>query len=285
VLLFSPDAVLFAYLPDLPSGIRCSGVRSTSLWCIVGSGTHAMLTGRLLAIAVLVAVASGYRPRWTCVPHWYVTFSMASSMTLPNGGDQVAQIVCMLLIPVCLGDRRTWQWRPSAVPLPPTWRGASYAALMTVRAQTSIIYGTAAVSKLRFRRWRDGTALYSIAFDPSYGMPLALRRLVQPAFRSYPLLATMTWAAVAAELAIAALVLCGWRVRRWASALAVPLHIGIAVTMGLVSFGVVMIALVAIAYTGKPPARELRDRRSGERQPDVLEQAGSRMGRSAEDDR
>lgn len=199
-------------------------------------------------------------------------------MTLPNGGDPVAQIACMLLIPVCLGDRWTWQWRPPKVPLPPTWRGASYAALLTVRVQASIIYGTAAVSKLIYPQWRDGTALYSIAFDPNFGMPLALRRLVQPVLRSYPLLATATWAAVAAEVAISVLVLCGWRVRRWALTLAAILHIGIAATMGQVSFGLIMIALVAIAYTGRPSARDvLPDRRNDEGQPDTLEQAGSRM--------
>ena len=103
-------------------------------------------------------------------------------MTLPNGGENVAQIACMLLIPVCLGDGRIWQWRRSSDPFPPTWRGVLYALLLTVRMQAAIIYTTAAIWKLAYPQWREGSALYDMAFNPNFGFPPGLRRLIQPTF-------------------------------------------------------------------------------------------------------
>ena len=67
-------------------------------------------------------------PRWTCVPHWYVAFSLADSITQPDGGDAVAAIATMLFIPMLLGDDRVWQWSRPAGPLAPFARGSAHAA-------------------------------------------------------------------------------------------------------------------------------------------------------------
>jgi antimicrobial peptide system SdpB family protein len=252
VLLFSSDRILFSPRPELPDGIRCNSVRGLSVWCIAGPRPALMLAIRVAAITTLLLIASGYRPRWTCIPHWYIAFSFSASTTVPTGGDTVAQIVTMLLIPVCLGDRRTWQWSRSSAPLQPRWRGASYASLLALRAQISIVYVTAAVSKLAYPQWRDGTAMYNIAFDPSFGMPVTVRRAASVAVGPYPLIALLTWSVVAIELGVAVLALGNLRMRRFGLVLVVALHMGIVVVLGLFSFGLTMIAAVAAAYTGKP---------------------------------
>jgi antimicrobial peptide system SdpB family protein len=273
VLLFTPEQTLFFARGDLSGGVRCAGLRGVSLWCL-GGDAEALPLSRLLAMAVLLAVMIGYRPRWTCGPHWYVAFSMASGMTIPNGGDQVAQITTMLLVPVCLGDRRTWHWTEPTAAVSAGWQGAASAALLLLRVQCAIIYVTAAVSKLTFVAWRDGSAIDSVASDPNFAMPDLVVALLSsgPGQVLSPL---TTWTVVLGELLIGILVLGDRRMRRWALVMGVTLHLAIVVLLGLFSFGIVMIATLAAA------AAEVRNRcyAGQEGQEWTLVSAGSRPPR------
>src|SRR5207248_6980165 len=130
------------------TGVRCEGIRSLSLWCLTGDTDAGLSIARVVSIAILAVVLSGFSPRWTCIPHWYINFSLAASMSLANGGDKVTQVATMLLIPVCLGDDRRWQWSFPASSLPGRWRGRSFAAHWALRCQVFIIYLIAATSKL-----------------------------------------------------------------------------------------------------------------------------------------
>ncbi len=246
-LVATPSRGLFVYTPDNPSGTRCGGVRTIALWCVGGQG-HTVTTVRLIApVVVLAAVVAGFSPRWTCVPHWYVTFSLGTTMTLPNGGDSVARIAALLLIPMCLGDDRRWHWRRPARPLPPRWRGAAYAGHLFLRLQVAIIYLSAVMAKLTVGSWRDGSFMYQVFHDPYYGPPAFIRPLVGAVLDAPPLVRGLTWGTIAIELAIAASMAGGPRVRRVALGLAIALHGSIAVMLGLASFGLTMIALLALA--------------------------------------
>jgi len=90
VVLFTSDADLFPGSPARPPRPRCNGLRTVSLWC-VDTSPPALLVARILSIGVLLVVAAGYRPRWTCVPHWYVAFSLNSAMYIPNGARMSSQ--------------------------------------------------------------------------------------------------------------------------------------------------------------------------------------------------
>jgi antimicrobial peptide system SdpB family protein len=252
VIVTNPDDVLFMHQGDLPA-VRCGGIRDLSLWCL-GQGSGAMMVARVLSIAVLGAVVAGFRPRWTCIPHWYVSYSLCVSMTLPNGGEHVAQIATMLLIPASLGDRRTWQWRRPTTALQARWRGASYASVLVLRAQVFIIYAHAAWSKLASQGWREGTAEYVIFFDPHYGPYPPMREALSPLLSSPTVIAAATWSTIGIEVAIAVLALGTRRMRLGALGLALLLHLGIIVLMGMPSFGLIMIALLMInAVPGSDP--------------------------------
>jgi antimicrobial peptide system SdpB family protein len=260
VLVFTPTRGLFVYTPDNPAGARCGGARMIALWCVGGQG-HTQMTVRLIvSVVVLAAVVAGLSPRWTCVPHWYVTFSLGTTMTLPNGGDSVARIAALLMIPMCLGDDRIWHWRRPARPLPPRWRGAAYAGHLFLRLQVAIIYLSAVVTKLTVGSWRDGSFMYQVLHDPYYGPPAFARPLVGAVLDAPPLVRGLTWGTIAIELAIAASMAGGPRVRRAALVLAIALHGSIIVMLGLASFGLIMIALLTLASVGgvaaarRPPA-------------------------------
>ncbi|MFI9383698.1 HTTM domain-containing protein [Kutzneria sp. NPDC052558] len=226
----------------------------------------------------MIVVATGYRPRWTCIPQWYVTFSLTASMPAINGGDNAAVIATMLAVPLCLGDRRTWQWTRPSGPLSARWRGRAFAAQLVIRFQVALIYVTAAGSKLVDPAWRDGSALYFVLHDPQFGLPASALRTVAPLLDSRWLVALVTWSVIAAQLAIAVLVLGRRRRRLVAAFLVTGLHLAIIVLMGLPSFGLAMIAFALLAL-GPGAARRPRRSRSTARLTGQLRGLRHRLGR------
>jgi antimicrobial peptide system SdpB family protein len=251
VILCSPDSALFEPTRALPSGMHCDGVRGVSLWCAGGAaGAGGLPAARVIAVATLALVAVGYRPRWTCLPHWYVTFSLSAAITLPIGGDRIAAIATGLLIPVCLGDDRVWQWVRPGRPMDAGWRGRAYAAFLAFRVQVALIYGWAVVSKLASSEWRHGTALYTVVHDPNYGLPSGRLAPLEPLLGSRPFIGALTWGTLAVESAVAVGVLSSRKVRRYVLPLGVLLHAGTIMVMGLFSFGLVMIGVLLVACLG-----------------------------------
>jgi antimicrobial peptide system SdpB family protein len=246
MLLVDPDRVLFARSPGASYGMGCDGVSGLSLWCVSGSSPAAMDLDRALALLVFALVAAGYRPRWTCVAHWYLSFSLGASLIVPIGADQVAQIVSMLLVPMLLGDDRRWHWLAADKPLAPRWRGSAYAAYLALRCQITIIYVVAAGAKLLTPEWRGGTAMRVIFQDPDFGLPASLFHALRPLFVARVVSAGIGWTAIALELLIAVCVLGRRRARLCGLLAACLLHTAIIVLMGLFGFGLTMIATVAL---------------------------------------
>lgn len=246
VLVFTSDADLFPVVPNGPTGPRCDGLRVLSLWC-TGSSSTAQTIFRIVTIAVLLLVASGYRPRWTCIPHWYVTFSLAAAIHVPNGGENVAKILTLLLVPLCLADDRIWHWRRPARPMPAWWRGSTYVTHLAIRLQVVIVYGQAVWLKVVEPEWRAGTAMHHVMQDAYFGVTPELAAFLQ----STVLSSAMTWGTILLESAIVVCVFGNSGLRRAGLVLAVVLHGGIVLALGLVSFGLVMISLVAAASSGR----------------------------------
>lgn len=250
-VVFTSDAELFSDATAASGGIRCDGLRSLSLWCLNSDLTGTYTLARILTLTVLILVATGYRPKWTCIPHWYVTFSLAASMSATNGGDSAAVIATMLLVPLCLGDGRRWQWSRPSRPLPARWRGRSYAAQLVIRLQLVVIYLSAAGSKLLDPAWRDGSAMYFALHDPYSGLPASVLDSVAPLLDSRWLVGLVTWAVIATQVVIAVTVLGRRRERMLAVVLVAGLHLGIIVLMGLTSFGIIMIGFALLALGGR----------------------------------
>nr|WP_255360889.1 sporulation-delaying protein SdpB family protein [Kutzneria sp. 744] len=250
-VVFTSDSGLFgSVVPADVNGLRCDAIRSISLWCVSAASTHGILLARLASIGVLLLVISGYRPRWTCIPHWYISFSLFSVLPVPNGGDGAAEIAALLLIPICLGDVREWMWRsPRSLPSP-AWRGAAFAAHMLVRLQLVIVYVSAAVSKIIDPAWRQGVAMYYVFHDPWFGIPEKSWSALTVLLASHTVVAAFTWSVIALQLTIAVTVVGSRRMRQAALVLGVCLHLAIMLLMGLPSFGLIMIGLLVVGYGG-----------------------------------
>lgn len=244
-LLFTSDQGLFPGVDDAPTGPQCGGLRVVTLWCL-SSGPVGQHAARYLAMAVLVAVAVGYRPRWTCLPHWYVTFSFAAALVAPSGGEQIAKVVALLLVPILLGDDRAWHWTRPATPMAPRWRGAAAASHLAIRALVLSVYGQSVVRKLVEPAWRDGSAVHYVLQDPYFGASPAMAAFLE-AFGP-----AITWGTLAAEILLALSAFGNDRIRAWAIPVGIVLHTGIAVVLGLIGFALTMIGLLSISALLRP---------------------------------
>jgi len=126
------------------------------------------------------------------------------------------------------------------------WRGVSCAAHLVIRGQILIIYLNAALAKLGYSAWRDGSAVRTLLEEPGWGLPAAARSLIVPLLSAGWASVLVTWGAVATELGIALAVLGSARIRRGGLRLAVCLHTAIILAFGLFSFGLIMIAVVMV---------------------------------------
>ena len=232
---------LFPTDPEL-RGATCQGAASASLFCVAGAGW-----GRAVGVLVMAAVVSGWRPRWTCLPHWYAAQSVMMTIAPLEGGDQIAAIGTLLLLPNLLTDARRNHWRvPSAGSAGVTRRYLGHTSVPMVRVQVCVVYLHAAVGKMAEAEWQDGTALYYWLSDPVFGVPSWGATATEWVVGTALGVAALTWSTVLVELALALGIVAGPRLRRVLLVLGLGLHGAIAVLLGLMSFAVTMAGALVV---------------------------------------
>ncbi len=220
------------------SARSCSGISTLSLFCHTSSGS--VQWARVLAIAVLVAAASGWRPRWWCIPHWWITFSVATSVVVEDGGDQVATILTLLLIPVALLDARRWVWSAPPARTSDMHRLIAFAATMAIRMQVAMIYFQAFTAKLYVTQWVNGTAVYYYLKNPVVGSPGWQSSILAPILHNAVGVRAFTYATLAIELLLFLCLFLPRRITHRVLYLGIALHLAFAVMMGLPSFTIIM---------------------------------------------
>lgn len=228
--------------------ITCSGPAGMSLFCLeLPGGLDAV---RWIAVAILVVVASGWRPRWTAFPHWWVSYSVMWSATPTDGGDQVTAVLTFLLLPIALTDGRRWHWSTTAAPAASADRDIrriiAHFTVVVVRLQVAVIYFHAAVAKMGVTEWVDGTALYYWMTSPVTASPAWLDPIIQPIVASAVGVTALTWGTIAVELLLGlGLILPRWT---WRPLLigGIILHASITVLIGLLSFSLAMAAALVL---------------------------------------
>lgn len=199
-----------------------------------------LLLGKSVAVLLLVLVIIGWRPRLTALPHWWISYSFAASAAVIDGGDVVAAILTLLLLPVALTDTRAWQWRgvgtgglPASV--------AAGTGLLLVRLQVSVVYLFAAVEKLQREEWANGTALYYWWTHPKFGAWGPFRWLTDLLGASRWVV-PVTWSVLVLELCLAFALVAPVRLRARLLPVALLFHAGIALVHGLPTFALTMSA-------------------------------------------
>jgi antimicrobial peptide system SdpB family protein len=246
--LSSPNA-LFRPAVGIDQVPVCEVVHGAGLFCVATRHGMSLDLTRVLAILALLVVASGWRPRLTGVLHWWIAWSFDANALTLDGGDQVAAVLTLILLPITLTDPRAWHWSAPPERRPglahDTLRIIALVALTCARVQVAGIYFHAAVAKFAVTEWADGTVLWYWLLDPSLGAPGWLTPVLRPLLASAAV-APLTWSVLALESLLASALILPKS--RWAPLLAggIALHAGIIVLHGLVSFALAMFAALVL---------------------------------------
>jgi antimicrobial peptide system SdpB family protein len=247
-LAFTDAGALFVPVYGRPDAPYCSGPAAIGAFCLTDRAGLDIV--RWLCVAVLLVVASGWRPALTAIPHWWIAFSVANSVSLPDGGDQVTQVLTLLLLPAALTDPRRWHWLPpprgAEITFASARVGVATCLLFVARLQIAGIYFQSSVAKLSHAEWADGTALYYWLNHRTFGAPSWLQPVTDWMADKPSILAGLTWGPLIIELALALSLLFPPRRRLWLLPAGILLHLGIAVTMGLWSFALAMCGAVVL---------------------------------------
>lgn len=248
-LLLNHSDTLFASVPSNGVfGPSCDGIGAIGIFCMV---PRAYLEwARCAAILGLLVTASGWRPRYTGILHWWISIGVFGSATVIDGGDQITAVLTLLLIPVTLTDARRFHWdRPPRV-VAEVPRTVAAAALTLARVQVAVVYLHAFTAKLLVEEWSDGTAMYYWMNDHRFGLP-DWASFVVPVLSNGFGVVMLTWGSLAVEALLFAGLLAARRHRAWLLCLGVAFHGAIALAMGLISFSMAMIAAL-ILYLREP---------------------------------
>lgn len=245
-VLLTPSGSLFLSSSDNPDGVVCDAVTARwSLFCAAGGGSPLSL---LIVVAVTLAVLSGYLPAVTAIPHWWVSWSLNIGSPIRDGGDQVAAVLTLLLIPLLLMDRRGNHWVSDRRWRSRTWgaQGTAWAVLVIVWVQASVLYANAAIAKFAVAEWANGTALWYWIQEPSFRPPAPLLWLIEATQDSLIGALAVNYGVMALELFAAALLFVRPSTRRIALPVLLAFHLCIGVVFGLWSFFLSMAALLVL---------------------------------------
>lgn len=249
-LAFSSTSTLFRPVATQGTYPVCKSLMRAGVFCLAPE--NGLTAARWLCVAVLLLVAAGWRPRWTALPHAWVSFSVFTEIAIPDGGDQITSVLSALLALTALGDPRRWHWRRLPEGAAARHRRAvllGTTGLVLARLQMSFLYFQSSVAKLPHAEWADGTAMWYWGHSLMFGAPGPLQPLVDPVLASPVGVALLTWTPLAIEICLAASLLLAQRWRWRVFAAGVLFHLSIAVMMGLWSFALAMIGgLVVLCF-------------------------------------
>ena len=241
-LAFNSPGTLFRPAAGLPPAPYCLGPGRISLFCLV---PHDRLwLARWLGVAILLVVASGWRPRFTALFHWWIAFSLFVSATIPDGGDQATSVLTLLMLPVALTDPRRWHWQALPEQTPTATRHVlrllALSALLVIRVQVAGIYLNSSIAKLAVTEWRDGTAVYYWISQPVFGAPGWLHGILLAVAATSLGVIAMTWGTLILEFTLGIAIVMPRRSWKYLLVAGILFHGSIALMMGLASFSIAM---------------------------------------------
>ncbi|WP_338553837.1 sporulation-delaying protein SdpB family protein [Paenibacillus sp. KS-LC4] len=256
------DARIF-FRPSSGSEIYPNCQNTLSLFCTVPNDYFYLNIVRWIAVLLLIIVASGWRPRFTGIIHWWIAYSLNVSALTLDGGEQVNTVLTLLLLPITLLDSRKWHWKTSdsdttdTNPLGDqliTKRIIAIICIFAIRFQVAILYLHSSIAKIFEPTWVDGTAVYYYLSDPMLGLPSLLLDLVNPILTS-PLVAIVTWGTLVLQMCLFGALFAPKKHWIYYLYAALFLHEIIALMLGLISFSISMSAALILYLV--PVEREL----------------------------
>lgn len=250
-LLLNSNFVLFSPAAGIEDVPNCANLAGYGFFCLMQS-LVSLDTAQWIAILILLIVVIGWRPRITCLFHWWVTSSLVNNAILLDGGDQVASILTFLLIPICLLDDRKWHWTTVNSNRHDVSSNAkvkyiiAWITFFAIRLQVAVIYLIAGVGKLKVEEWRNGTALYYYFNNDIFGMSEYIEPVLNLIIDSPVLLTLTTFSVIVLEVILFSGLFMSKHNRKYLLYLGLSFHFMIIVIYGLVSFFIAMSAALIL---------------------------------------
>jgi antimicrobial peptide system SdpB family protein len=217
-------------------------------------------TGVVVSIVLLLPVIFGIFPRYTCIPHWIVTYSFSITCSATDGGDQVASIISLLLIPICLFDDRKWHWSIKQTEKPFIAKTIAALTYYMLCIQIFIIYFFASVCKFKVDEWKNGTAIYYWLTQPLFGATNFFKPFLDVVLYSPILTALLNWSVLFVELIIAFTIFStNSRFRKTVLTIGITFHFFILLFLGIVSFSINMTSCLILFLISKNNNYEYRN--------------------------
>lgn len=244
--LLTPSAVLFTPV-DGALTARCAASVGWMAWpCWLPES--AMGGAQTAAGLFCLFVASGWFPALAAVPTAVLLLALPLTSAAPDGGDQLAGILELLLLPVSLTDWRRHSW--TAMQSDRCLGRRVYLAdfgIALAKLQVAVVYLVACLGKLESPEWVNGTALFYWVRNNVFGAPRILRTIAEWVTSQPPLVAALSWGTLVLEfsLAISVFLPVSFRLQVLLP-IAILFHLGIWLVLGVSSFAFVMFAALLI---------------------------------------
>jgi antimicrobial peptide system SdpB family protein len=233
-LLFNSNETLFSYGIENEIVPEFNRYKFINIYNIIKDFTIA----KYISIFILILVIAGIYPRYTCVLHWWVSFSFFNTSFAVDGGDQINNILTLLLIPICLTDNRKSHWyKNNSLKTSYFNNIIAYFTFVIIEIQIAFLYFHASVGKFKVPEWINGTAIYYWFTNQTFGMNEMFYPLIMPLLENPITLTYLTWSVMLLELFLfSCIFIRDKRIRKFAWYLGILFHLGIIFIHGLVSF-------------------------------------------------
>jgi antimicrobial peptide system SdpB family protein len=189
-----------------------------------------------ICITLLLFAISGLLPQLSILLQTWAHTSICNSFFELDGGDQIAANMCLLLIPICLLDKRINAWKNTDLGLRLNINIFCNVFFFLLMLQVAVIYFHAGAGKLNVEEWLDGTCIYYWTTNNVFGAP----EFIQPFLNLFTLSGAapiLSWGVIFLELSLfGCLFATNVKIKRLFLLLGILFHFSIFVVHGLASF-------------------------------------------------
>lgn len=193
----------------------------------------------LLSIVAMIIVITGFLPQITSIIHAWIAYSFFTGSFVVEGGNQVAQILTLLLIPIALSDRRINHWykKDFFKYSRPEWLDyLVWSFLKIIQLQMAIIYFFAVAVKVNHSNWQDGSAFYYWFNHNAFGANEKLIELLSPLVNNPVISPMISWGALLVETFLFAAIFMSQKAKNQLFWIGLGFHFMIIIVHGLWSF-------------------------------------------------
>jgi antimicrobial peptide system SdpB family protein len=195
------------------------------------------------AIIVLFLVISGFFTKFTSILHFWVVLSFAKGAAIVEGGDQLAAILSLLILPIAILDKRKNHWFNHEQNQYNVFSEYfAFSCIVICKLQMSVVYFDAAIQKMKVKEWIDGTAVYYWFNDSTFGAVGIWHYLFNFLFTSPITTPLIAWSVILFELVLGCGLFMSEKFKPKLFVLAVLFHLFIIFIHGLFSFFFSMLA-------------------------------------------